>query len=77
MYWNEKNALNWITKEQFLYLARVDLDYRAREAHLGKSVANLSGDGEARLELGNLVQDAKNYFSDYSLVLKDNKLLAI
>ena len=60
----KENGLNWITEKQFLYLAHVDLDRRAREAHLGKPVASLGGDSVARLELENLVHDAEKYFSN-------------
>ena len=70
---SKDSGLYCITEEQFLFSAHVDLDRRAREAHLGKLVASLGGDFAARLELGNLVHDAENYFFDYSTVVKDEQ----
>ena len=36
-------------------------------------MTSLGGDSVATLELGNVVQDAENYLSDYSTVVKDEQ----
>ena len=54
-------------------MADVKIDRRISKAHLGNSVANFKIDSEAALELGNQVHDAESYFSDYSLVVKDEQ----
>ena len=56
-----------------MYLENVNLDQRTNKAHLDNSVARFGRDSAARLELGNLVHDAENYFFDYFLVLKDEQ----
>ena len=44
-----------------MYLAHVDLDSGINKAHLDNSVAGFGGDSAARLDLGNLVHNAKDY----------------
>ena len=73
----KENGHYWITEEQFLYLAHVNLHRRTNKAHLGKSVVCLGGDSVVRLELGNLVHDAENYFFITLCSLRMNKLFAI
>ena len=73
----KENGLYWITEEQFLYLAHVDLHQGTNQNYLHKTVVRDNRDSEPRIELGNLVHDAENYFSDYSLVAKDEKAICV
>ena len=71
-----KHGLYWITEEQFMHLAHVDLDRGTNKAHLDNSVARFSRDSATRFELGNLVHDAENYILPTLKSLRMNKLLA-
>ena len=68
---SKQNGLYWITEEQLLYFAHVDLSLKAGEVYSSKPSLNFSGENAVRLELGNLVHDAGNCSLNYSTVINN------